>query len=75
MRRANPIYIPRNHLVEEALAAAGAGDANEPRNMDPFHALLARITEPFTPSGNPADERFERPAPAEFGDYTTYCGT
>ena len=26
MDRANPIYIPRNHLVEEALAAATAGD-------------------------------------------------
>ena len=75
MRRANPIYIPRNHLVEEALAAAGAGDANEPRNMHPFHALLARITDPFTSSSNPDDERFERPAPEEFGDYTTYCGT
>nr|WP_231130029.1 protein adenylyltransferase SelO family protein [Corynebacterium xerosis] len=75
MQRANPIYIPRNHLVEEALAAAGSGDANQPRNMGPFHALLARITDPFTHSGNPADERFERPAPAEFGDYTTYCGT
>lgn len=75
MRRANPIYIPRNHLVEEALAAAGSGDADQPRNMGPFHALLARITDPFTHSSNPADERFERPAPAEFGDYTTYCGT
>ena len=26
MDRANPIYIPRNHLVEEALTAATAGD-------------------------------------------------
>ncbi|MFD5867506.1 YdiU family protein [Corynebacterium sp. NPDC060344] len=75
MRRANPVYVPRNHLVEEALAAAGSGDANEPRNMGPFHALLARITDPFEPSGNPDDERYERPAPPEFGDYTTYCGT
>ena len=30
----NPIYIPRNHLVEEALAAATAGD------LGPFGALL-----------------------------------
>ncbi len=75
MRRVNPIYIPRNHLVEEALAAAGAGDANEPRDLGPFHALLARITDPHSHSGNPDDERYERPAPVEFGDYTTYCGT
>ena len=26
MDRVNPVYIPRNHLVEEALAAATAGD-------------------------------------------------
>ena len=26
MDRVNPIYIPRNHLVEEALTAATAGD-------------------------------------------------
>lgn len=75
MRRSNPIYIPRNHLVEEALAAAGAADATQPRDMGPFHALLARITAPYVTSDNPDDERYERPAPAEFGDYTTYCGT
>lgn len=75
MRRSNPIYIPRNHLVEEALAAAGAADATQTRDMGPFHALLARITAPYFPSDNPDDERYERPAPAEFGDYTTYCGT
>ncbi len=75
MRRANPIYIPRNHLVEEALAAASSGGANEPRDLRPFDALLARITDPYTPSGNPDDERYERPAPPEFGEYTTYCGT
>lgn len=75
MRRSNPIYIPRNHLVEEALAAAGAADATRPRDMGPFHALLARITAPYVPSDNPDDERYERPAPAEFGGYTTYCGT
>ena len=36
----NPVYIPRNHLVEEALAAASAGD------MDPVERLLAAITIP-----------------------------
>ncbi|MDZ4136615.1 MAG: YdiU family protein, partial [Paracoccaceae bacterium] len=35
MDRINPVYIPRNHLVEEALAAAHPGD------MAPFEALLA----------------------------------
>src|SRR4051794_311409 len=34
MDRTNPVYIPRNHLVEEALEAATGGD------MDPLHRLL-----------------------------------
>ena len=34
MDRVNPVYIPRNHLVEEALAAATAGD------LEPFERLL-----------------------------------
>ena len=37
----NPVYIPRNHLVEEALAAASAGD------MDPVERLLVAITTPY----------------------------
>ena len=67
MDRTNPVYVPRNHLVEEALDAATAGD------LDPFHRLLEAILEPF-------DERFgfaryAEPAPQDFGSYTTYCGT
>src|SRR4051794_16660470 len=34
MARVNPVYIPRNHLVEEALGAATAGD------LEPFGRLL-----------------------------------
>src|SRR6476469_7168982 len=41
MDRVNPVYIPRNHLVEEALTAATAGD------LDPFARLLAAVTEPY----------------------------
>ena len=36
MDRVNPVYIPRNHLVEEALAAATAGD------LDPLHGSWMR---------------------------------
>lgn len=75
MAAANPIHVPRNHLVEEALAAAGSHAAGDPRDMAPFHALLARVTDPYAPSDNPDDERYGQPAPAEFGRYTTYCGT
>jgi uncharacterized protein YdiU (UPF0061 family) len=63
----NPVYIPRNHLVEEALAAASAGD------MDPVERLLSAITSPYTE--RPGFERYAEPAPDDFGCYRTFCGT
>ena len=65
--RSNPAYIPRNHLVEDALAAAGRGD------LAPFGGLLEVVTDPFTEHAG--RERFAAPAPASFGPYVTYCGT
>ncbi len=41
MDRVNPVYIPRNHHVEEALAAASAGD------LQPFRRLLDVLAQPF----------------------------
>ncbi|MFM7604363.1 MAG: protein adenylyltransferase SelO, partial [Prosthecobacter sp.] len=41
MRRHNPAFIPRNHKVEEALAAANEG------NIEPFRDLLAVISLPW----------------------------
>ncbi|GAA2987539.1 protein adenylyltransferase SelO [Actinokineospora diospyrosa] len=67
MDRVNPLYIPRNHLVEEALTSATAGD------MDPFHSLLSVITRPYTEDA--ALTRYATPAPQDFGDYQTFCGT
>ncbi len=67
MDRVNPIYIPRNHLVEDALAAATAGD------LDPFHRLLDVLADPFTE--RPGLEAYAAPAPASFGRYRTFCGT
>lgn len=64
---ANPLYIPRNHLVEEALTAATAGD------LEPLGILLGAVTDPFTE--RPGLSRYAQPAPADFGVYTTYCGT
>jgi uncharacterized protein YdiU (UPF0061 family) len=68
MDRVNPAYIPRNHLVEEALAAARTGD------LGPFEDLLAVVREPFTV--RPGRERYAEPAPARFTEsFVTYCGT
>ena len=67
MDRVNPVYIPRNHLVEEALTAAVAGD------LDPFHRLGEVLADPFTE--RQGLERYAWPAPAGSGRYTTFCGT
>ena len=67
MDRANPVYVPRNHLVEEALAAATAGD------LTPFHLLLEAVRRPY--DERPGYERYALPAPADFGPYQTFCGT
>jgi serine/tyrosine/threonine adenylyltransferase len=66
--RRNPLYIPRNHLVEEALAAATAGD------LGPFEQLLTVVADPFTE--RPGLGRYDEPAPAEAtATYRTFCGT
>ena len=68
MDRVNPVYIPRNHLVEEALAAASAGD------LGPLERLLTAVTSPFTE--RPGLERYAEPADEDFGRcYQTFCGT
>jgi uncharacterized protein YdiU (UPF0061 family) len=67
MDRVNPIYIPRNHLVEEALTAATAGD------LEPFERLLDVITRPFDERAGL--EAYAAPAPPSFGAYRTFCGT
>ena len=68
MDQVNPIYVPRNHLVEDALAAATAGD------MAPFEELLSVVTDPFTERDGL--ERFSEPAPDNFQrGFKTFCGT
>ncbi len=69
MDRANPTYIPRNHLVEEALdAAAVDGD------LGPLDRLLDHVTHPF--EVRPGSERYAAPAPPGFDDgFQTFCGT
>ena len=67
MDRVNPVYVPRNHLVEEALAAATDGD------LEPLERLLEAVTAPF--DERPGLERYAEPAPEDFGRYRTFCGT
>ncbi len=65
MDRVNPVYVPRNHLVEEALTAGTAGD------LEPLTRLLEAVTAPFDERAGL--ERYAEPGPA--GTYVTYCGT
>jgi len=67
MDRVNPVYVPRNHLVEEALTAATGGD------LAPFRLLLEAVTRPFEPRAG--FDRFAEGAPEGFGRYRTFCGT
>ena len=64
----NPIYIPRNHKVEEALTAAV-----DQEDMTPFSELLAISNHPFDEVvGN---EAYTEPAPVSEMPYRTFCGT
>ncbi|WP_372727834.1 YdiU family protein [Nocardioides sp.] len=67
MDRVNPVHIPRNHLVEEALTAATEGD------LGPVERLVEVVRSPYRP--RPGWERYAAPAPADFGAYRTFCGT
>ena len=66
MDRTNPVYIPRNHLVEDALAAATGGD------LAPYEQLLDVVTHPFDRSRTGA---LRRAGTADTERYRTFCGT
>ncbi|HZW76435.1 MAG TPA: protein adenylyltransferase SelO family protein, partial [Caldimonas sp.] len=70
MRRASPWIIPRNHRVEEALAAASSSE----RDLAPFERLLAAIRRPYDEA--PELAPYAEPAPADVtASYRTFCGT
>ncbi len=66
-QQSNPVAIPRNHLVEEALTAASGGE------LGPLQALLRVVTRPFDREVVPP--RFREPASPEAPPYVTFCGT
>lgn len=67
MDRVNPLFIPRNHLVEAAISAA-----TERGDLGPFETLNAVLARPYD----------EQPAfaghaelPPQMDGYQTFCGT
>lgn len=67
MRRVNPAFIPRNHRVEQAIAAAMAGDFN------PFETMVQLLSHPYEDQPNLA-YLAAPPLPAE-RVCATFCGT
>ncbi|HRO59828.1 MAG TPA: YdiU family protein, partial [Burkholderiaceae bacterium] len=69
IRLANPLVIPRNHQVEEALAAA-----SNKEDLGPFERLLEALRRPYADA--PGQSAFAEPAPVEVtACYRTFCGT
>ena len=66
MNLKNPCYIPRNHLIEDALIDAVDGDMKE------INLIAELLKEPFTEKNE-----FEKYtlAPSSNEQYITYCGT
>lgn len=62
----NPLVIPRNHALQQALDAAEDGDPH------PVTALLEAVRHPGV---EPADPTLKGPAPAGTGPFVSYCGT
>jgi len=67
MKSNNPIVIPRNHKVEEALAEADKG------SLDKMKKLLAILKNPYDNQIN--IEEYQTPAPSSNEKYQTFCGT
>ena len=68
MRKANPAFIPRNHLVEAVIQAAVLR-----QDFKPFEALLDAVSQPF--DDRPELESYSRPARPEECVTQTFCGT
>ena len=66
MRDANPLVIPRNHKVEEALEAA------EQNNLKPIYEILEILNKPYTQQKN--IESYQYPLISN-KKYQTFCGT
>ncbi|HEV7256262.1 MAG TPA: YdiU family protein [Bosea sp. (in: a-proteobacteria)] len=68
MLAVNPAYIPRNHRIEAAIAAAQERD-----DFGPFAELLAVLAQPF--EERPEFAEYEMPPKPEERITATFCGT
>jgi len=68
MKKTNPILIPRNYLVEEALTEAEAEG-----KFDKFKELLAVLSKPYEQLD--IDEKYSKTPQIQAEPYKTFCGT
>ena len=68
MHRNNPVIIPRNHAVQQALDAAAQSN-----DWAPFHTLLAALQSPYQEAGAP--DALRNPPPPDTPRCRTFCGT
>ena len=67
MHSSNPLVVPRNHKVEEALESANGGDLNPTKN------LLKILEKPY--ENKKEISEYQSPAPPSDKIYKTFCGT
>jgi len=67
MAAVNPVYIPRNHRIEQVIKAAYQGD------LAPFEELLVVLKTPFT--ANPDHRAYEDAPKTDEVVQQTFCGT
>ena len=67
MKKTNPIVIPRNQKVEDALADADKG------NLETMNKLLKVLSNPYSDQENIIE--FQKPKPIGNEKYQTFCGT
>ena len=65
MKKSNPIIIPRNHKVEEALKAANEDD------LEVMNRLLSKLDNPYIEQKGIDDYQ----SPSSDESYQTFCGT
>ena len=66
MKNNNPVVIPRNHKVEEVLAAAELGD------YKPLNKMLEILEKPYEEQNDIDD--YQSPSTSS-EKYQTFCGT
>ena len=66
MRNNNPLFIPRNHKVEEALESA------EQNDLKPFNKILEVLEKPYDKQEGKEDYQYPSISNEK---YQTFCGT